>query len=191
MAAKRARGECERPDASARGDDARCLLDHGAVTHAAATSQSVAERTGQATYIRNAATGRTSRGREPERALKSSNGGRLVARTAPMHQSGASTTTYTRFVCPPWHQPSPQNVHAHRTAPARRLRSGAHTIQRRTATTSCSKTNPAQRGGKSVLESIDLWTVLRTGWLAVDNDEAVIHRAHLCPQAPHDTNYFQ
>lgn len=31
---------------------------------------------------------------------------------------------------------------------------------------------------------VDLWTVLRTGRLAVDNDAAVIHRARLCPQAP-------
>src|ERR1700675_4599056 len=31
---------------------------------------------------------------------------------------------------------------------------------------------------------VDLWTFLRTGRLAVDNDEAVIHRARLCPQAP-------
>src|ERR1035437_1778450 len=34
--------------------------------------------------------------------------------------------------------------------------------------------------------SVDLWTIRlwRTGALAVDNDETVIHRAPLCPQAP-------
>ena len=37
---------------------------------------------------------------------------------------------------------------------------------------------------KSAVEPMDLWTVLRTGGLTVDNDEAVIHRARLCPQAP-------
>jgi hypothetical protein len=37
---------------------------------------------------------------------------------------------------------------------------------------------------------VDLWTVLRTGGLAVDNDETVIHRARLCPQAPQGPNHF-
>jgi hypothetical protein len=37
---------------------------------------------------------------------------------------------------------------------------------------------------------MDLWTVLRTSGLAVDNDEAVIHRARFCPQAPQAPNYL-
>src|SRR5260370_22268887 len=152
MAAERARGECERIDASPRCDDARCLLDDGAATHAAATSESVAQRAGKATHFRNAAARRTSREREQERALKSSNAGRFDALTTAMHQSGASRTAYTRFVRPPRYLSSPQNFHAYHIAPACRLRSGARVMQRRPTTTSDSRTNSAHRRGKSVVE---------------------------------------
>lgn len=83
--------------------------------------------------------------------MKSRNDGRFLAAMMSTHQNGASKTRYRRFICPPWHPPSPQNVHMQHSAATHRLRSVAHAMERRTTTTSDSRSNRAGRCGESAL----------------------------------------
>jgi hypothetical protein len=113
-----------------------------------------------------------------------------VSFTAPTHQDGASKTVYTRLADPRWYltitekRPS-ASFRVRASIALRRINAAAwHNNDFNLA----HKFNSSRR--KSVVESADLWTVLRTSGLAVDNDEAVIHRARLCPQAPQAPNQY-
>ena len=122
--------------------------------------------------------------------MKSSNAGRILALTASMHQTGASKTAYTRLSWAPWHPTIAANVREHRTVPrvdCGRVLTRCDGEQQRHRH---HEQIQAYRDGESAVKPVDMWTVLRTGGLAVDNNEAVIHRARLCSQAPLAPNYF-